>query len=277
MFFSSRSTCITSIGSLLRVNACREGSLEYEECRKRGKKVNNETSELLVDCGQSFTCTQERTLYLLHAQERIAEQFLANGARDRDLDVLVQQPPQFLSHMGIVRFDVDRELEVGPGVFVTTVDLGLDWQRCQDMEQAVVHVCCRALKEPTATAQEKRITCENGSVGSILCIVADTTLRVTVRPQCLDRDVANLELFFVLDHVVDLGDSCVCSKDGQAWLLGNQFHVATGMVPVVVCAENRGEFGSKVLEDMHNLLRLDWVYNGSLGRGLVENDVCIIV
>lgn len=96
--------------------------------------------------------TDKKREYLLDAEEGITEQLLANGARDGDSDIVVYAPPQLLDDVRIVGLDMEGELEVGAGVFVATVDLGLDGKRGQDVEQTVIHVCRRSLKEPSAAA-----------------------------------------------------------------------------------------------------------------------------
>lgn len=61
--------------------------------------------------------------------------------------------------MSIVGLDMKRKLEVGTGVFVTAVDLGLDGESGQDVEQAVVHVCRCSLKESSAAAYQIKGLC----------------------------------------------------------------------------------------------------------------------
>lgn len=89
---------------------------------------------------------------LLDAEERIAEQLFANGAGNGDGDIVVYAPPQLLDDVRIVGLNMEGKLEVGARVFVATVDLGLDGESGQDVEQAVIHVCRRSLKEPSTAA-----------------------------------------------------------------------------------------------------------------------------
>ena len=96
--------------------------------------------------------TEKKKGNLLDTEKRITEQLLTNGAGDGDGDIVVYAPPQLLDDVRIVGLDMKGKLEVGAGVFVATVNLGLDGERGQDMEQAVIHVCCRSLKEPSASA-----------------------------------------------------------------------------------------------------------------------------
>lgn len=91
---------------------------------------------------------------LLDAEEGITEELLANGAGHRNGNVVVYAPPQLLDNMSIVGLDMKRKFEVGTGVFVAAIDLGLDGESGQDVEQAVVHVCGCSLKEPSAAAYQ---------------------------------------------------------------------------------------------------------------------------
>lgn len=125
--------------------------------------------------------------------------------------------------------------------------------------------------------QEESVACENGSFCAIFCIVANASFCMTVCPECLNGHVADLELLLVLDHVVDLGNPSVCAKDGESRLFGDQLHISAGVIPVVVCTENRGEFCAEVLEYMHELLGLDRVDDCSLGSLFIEDDVRVIV
>lgn len=95
---------------------------------------------------------------LLDAEERVGEQLLANGAGDGRRDALARGPLQLLGHVNVVGLDMVGKLEVGLGVFVSTIDLGLDGQGGQDVKQAVVHLCRGTLKESPASAyvQEKK-------------------------------------------------------------------------------------------------------------------------
>lgn len=112
--------------------------------------------------------------------------------------------------------------------------------------------------------EEEGVAGKYGSVVAITGIVADGSLGVTVSPESLDGDISDLELFPVLDDIVDLGNAGIGTVDGETWLLGNEFDISAGVVPVVMCAEDGGEFGAEVLENMHQLLWLDGVDHGGL-------------
>lgn len=87
---------------------------------------------------------------------------------------------------------------------------------------------------------------------------------MAVGPESLDGDISDLELFPVLDDIVDLGNTGIGTVDGETGLLGNEFDISASVVPVVVCAKDGGEFGAEVLEDMHQLLWLDGIDHSGL-------------
>lgn len=101
-----------------------------------------------------IVCVRERKNNLLDTKEGVAKQLLANSSRDSRGHVLVHAPLKLLSDMLVVGLDVVRKTEVGLGVFMSTVDLGLDGQCGEDVQQTVVHISCSAFKETTASAYE---------------------------------------------------------------------------------------------------------------------------
>ena len=64
---------------------------------------------------------------LLDAEEGIAEQLLANRSRNCDGGIVVYAPPQFLDDMGVIGLNMESKLEIGAGVFVSTVYFGFNW------------------------------------------------------------------------------------------------------------------------------------------------------
>lgn len=106
---------MTSIGSLFPVNACKDGSLRITGIHYEGKKRNEPLSEIAVSISKSKTEVmrkESRAASLLDAEERIAEQLLANGTWDRNLDIFIHAPLQLLCHMCIIRFNVKCKPEV---------------------------------------------------------------------------------------------------------------------------------------------------------------------
>lgn len=87
---------------------------------------------------------------------------------------------------------------------------------------------------------------------------------MTVSPQGLDGQSADLELFLVLNNVVDLGNAGISSIDGKARLLGDQLNISTGMVPVMVSAKDGSELGSQMLDDVQQFLRFNGIHNCTL-------------
>lgn len=87
---------------------------------------------------------------------------------------------------------------------------------------------------------------------------------MAVGPEGLNGDIADLEFFPVLDDIVDFGDAGIGTVDGETGLLGDELDISTSVVPVVVRAEDRGQFGAEMLEDMHQLLWFDGVDHSSL-------------
>lgn len=88
---------------------------------------------------------------LLDTEEGVAEQLLANGTGNSSGHVLIHAPLKLLGNMLVVGFDMMGKSEVGLGVFMSTVDLGLDGQGGEDVQQTVVHISSSTFKETTAS------------------------------------------------------------------------------------------------------------------------------
>ena len=125
--------------------------------------------------------------------------------------------------------------------------------------------------------QEEGIACKDSEVVFVLDVEANAALGVTGRPESLNGQRSDFELLSVLDNIVDLGNTGVGSKNSKTWLLGKQLDVAIGVIPVVVCDEDRGQFGVQVLNDMQQLLGFDRIDNGRLGRLFIKKYVGVVI
>jgi hypothetical protein len=96
-------------------------------------------------------------------------------------------------------------------------------------------------------------------------------------PESLNSQRSNLELFFVLDNIIDLRDSGIITKYSETRLLGKQLNIAVSMIPMMVSDKDRGQLCIQVLNNVQHLLRLNRIHDSSLHGLFIEEDIGIIV
>lgn len=132
-------------------------------------------------------------------------------------------------------------------------------------------------KNQQKRTQKEGIAGKDCTIVSILDIITNASLCMTMSPQSLNGQGSNLEFFLVLDHIIDLGNTSIRTKDGQTRFLGNQFDIASCVIHMMMCAQHRGQFRAQMLKDVHQLLRLDWIDDGCLGGLFIEDNVCVVI
>jgi hypothetical protein len=84
----------------------------------------------------------------------------------------------------VARLEVLLDRLCEAGVRCIYVDFCIIWQRSKRLVQRLVHLLWRPFKEPSASANKKRITSKDGTLITILKEVADAVLSMT---RCVQR------------------------------------------------------------------------------------------
>lgn len=122
-------------------------------------------------------------------------------------------------HLSVSRSHVPvLHLAAGSYSLMTGEYFSVIWQACQRLVQRLVHHFRIALKESSATGNEKGITCKDCSLalGSVLCIVADTIFGVAWGMKRGNFDVSDLEDFAVVENLGDV--LAVFSAEDWDWV-----------------------------------------------------------